>query len=448
IGLIQFSANHFQILSRAFLIGLGLLVLAGSVILLRRRRHSATASRPTPAAIPVKHKFPETLLPEPRLASASTPALTIKIDLVRFRSEYLLNYRLISKPQDAALRKLLPAGGGEQTPYPIKEMKIRRLEQLLDRVWQNYNHYISTGEFSFYKPLVVLQEIGEKLYHYFGLTGLLDHLFQLPETLHLTLQLQDLLIPWHWAFHPTQQKFLCEKFPLSFMRHAEPDETKALTKMRGPSESTLPPEAIIFYGDWKGYPQELKQVHTEIQDLTALFNQVNMKTHLVYQDCDQFAETIRALHRKNRNLRLIHYSGHIEQNMLALSENEYFSVHFLKQNYRLNFATNPLIFLNGCRSGALGDAAWREPNLAHEFINCGAPACVVTHFPVPELMARNFALRFYAHLIQNRSTIGQALLCARADLAQAAFTGGRNPEYDVTRYFYHLYGDPTVRIFL
>ena len=85
----------------------------------------------------------------------------------------------------------------------------------------------------------------------------------------------------------------------------------------------------------------------------------------------------------------------------------------------------------------------RHDNLATEFLDCGASACVVTNFRVPEISAKNFALRFYHYFITEKLTVGEALQKCRIDMAESAFAGNLNPRYDITRYFYNLYGDTT-----
>jgi len=40
-------------------------------------------------------------------------------------------------------------------------------------------------------------------------------------------------------------------------------------------------------------------------------------------------------------------------------------------------------------------------------------------------------------------TVGEALQKSRIDMAESAFAGNLNPQYDITRYFYNLYGDTT-----
>ncbi|MCU0645178.1 MAG: CHAT domain-containing protein, partial [bacterium] len=315
------------------------------------------------------------------------------------------------------------------------------------QLWQSYAQYVVNGQRSATMPLAQLQDIGKKIYHYFGLTGLFNALFSLP-AIHVNFIVDSAVMPWHWAMQPETGNFLCEKLPLGITfvekeKGAEQDAVKQ--KMRGTIEPTSAPNAVLFYGDWQGHARELKQVAKEINEIKSLLEQQKFHVVTVHQDCDRFAETIQESYHQGKNLRLIHYSGHIENNMLALAEDEYFAVSFLKQAYGLSLASRPIVFFNGCRSGQLEESRQKHESLATEFLDCGASACIVTHFRVPELSAKNFALRFYHYLINQRLTVGQSLQHARLDMAKPEFAEASDPEFDITRYFYNLYGDAMVK---
>ena len=373
--------------------------------------------------------------------------LSVQIKLVQFRDEHLVTYAVTSNHPTSTTLLALGDRAEEKNPYPIKNLKIQRLQQKIEQLWHSYAQYVVHGQAGEIKPLALLQDIGEKIYHYFGLTGLFNILFSLPEV-HVNFKLDSAAIPWHWAFQPEAGRFLCEQFPfgVSFINKSQSNERETFTqKMRGPMEQPGAPYAVLFYGDWKGHVRELKQVAEEIEALKAILEQRKFQVVTIYQDCDRFAATVQDLQRQGKNLRLIHYSGHIENNRLALAEDEYFAVSFLKQAYGITLPSRPLVFFNGCCSGQLPELWQQHESLAIEFMDCGASACIVTQFQVPELSAKNFALRFYHYLLSQGLTVGQSLHQTRLDLAQPELAVGGEPDYDITRYFYNLYGDAMVK---
>jgi len=373
--------------------------------------------------------------------------ITVNINLVQFRDEQLLTYSVMSNNPQSTTNRLISKVEGKN-PYPIKEIKIQRLQQKIAQMWQSYARYIANptiGTRSETTPLVLLQDIGEKIYQYFGLTRLLEKLFSLPD-MHLHFNVNHPLIPWHWAYQSEIRQYLCEKFSysISFAGKKNIQPGNADQKMRGAVDHSDKLYAVLFYGDWKGHRKELIHVASEIQELNTILHENKVHVVVVYQDCDRFAETIQQLDRQGKNLRLIHYSGHIENNMLALSENQYFAISYLKQAYGLSLTSRPVVFFNGCRSGKFTDSQQKLENLPTEFLDCGAATCIVTHFQVPELSAKRFASRFYYYFITTGLTVSQALRQARLDMAIPEFAGELNPDDDITRFFYDLYGDGTV----
>jgi hypothetical protein len=47
--------------------------------------------------------------------------------------------------------------------------------------------------------------------------------------------------------------------------------------------------------------------------------------------------------------------------------------------------------------------------------------------------------------LRDRRTAAESLRQARIEMKSGDLFPGYDPAYDVTRYFYHLYGDPTLR---
>ncbi|MGP8330233.1 MAG: FG-GAP-like repeat-containing protein [Methanosarcinaceae archaeon] len=390
----------------------------------------------------------EPVPPELQPGLMAVQCLLIKINLTRFRGEYLLTYSLEPDQNGAKLFEPFHQAKAGQEPYPIKQVKINRLRQKIELLRASYTQYlISREKQDSETPIDILHELGERIYHNFGLTGLLENLFaiEVNHNLHLNFIVNNPSIPWCWAFNPIKNQFLFEKFPFSVSFATEKKRFSfSESKMREKTEPTNSSCAILFYGDWKGHPKELKLVKDEIREIGRLLTQQASRVNKIYQDCDQFAETIRQMNAGNENLRLIHYSGHIEQNILELGEGEFFSVNFIRQAYGITLPSQPVVFLNGCHSGEFNNFWQKHDNLATEFLDCGASACIVTHNQIPEITAKNFALRFYHYFIKQQLTVGQALQQARLDLGKIK-NNYFHPDYDLTRYFYNLYGDPTVR---
>ena len=463
IGPLQFSVVGYQRLKISLFGLVGIILFSAVVVFLiipaiksiaaSRKIKREEAARKVKLTLSQKSKTkPEWDIDEDELLFPDTgtvsrqPTLFVKISTVKFRGEHLLTY--LVEPWQCApeVKKMFEEKIEEKTPYAITEVKIHRLLQKIDHLWKQYTEYIGNHVENQTSPLMLLQEIGELIYNYFGMTGLLNKIFSLhqDENLHISFFLDNMLIPWLWAFHPQHKQFLCEKFPygVSFAKE-KIDFSIHKKRKKYPEKSSSITNVLILYGDWRGHSKELTQVHHEIKDLELLLKKNHIKVHPIYQDADKFANTINDLKNKGENISLIHYSGHIEENMLALGENEFLPVSFLQQTYGLEFFSQPVVFLNGCRSGEIKSMRQRHDNLATEFLDCGASACVVTNFRVPEISAKNFALRFYHYFITEKLTVGEALQKSRIDMAESAFAGNLNPQYDITRYFYNLYGDTT-----
>ena len=459
LGPVQLSTAAFKRLRLGFLIlfcmifaaafGISILLLGIKRIAARRKKRKEKAETVTLAlkkeAVPIeKPKIPADTVP--------VPHLLIKIDMLKFRDEYLLTY--IVKPDhcDPAATMLFENRSSERTPYPIREIKILRLRQQIDQMWQQYSQYISRRSPGSDKPIDLLKDIGDKIYHYFGMTGLFMKIFSLKEDqdLHVEFMIDNALIPWFWAYSTAYGRFLCNHIPygLSFpsiQEYGQGDENIE-RRSHKPSRINGPPHALIFYGDWKGHFKELSQTMNEIVELQDLLSKSGIQVHTVYKDCDLFAEEVNKLGRNGENIRLIHYSGHITHDALELGEDEFMPVRYLKDTYGLHFESRPVVFLNGCRSGELKNIWRKQDNLATGFLECGASACIVTHFSIPEISARRFASRFYHYYIIENLSVGRSMQRARVDMARAEYCCDMDPEYDITRYFYDLYGDPRMKL--
>jgi hypothetical protein len=111
-----------------------------------------------------------------------------------------------------------------------------------------------------------------------------------------------------------------------------------------------------------------------------------------------------------------------------------------------------LVVANACLSGLTSQrtAAGRLrpggrdlallPSLADEFFRRGVRHYIGTAWPVSDLGAVVFAERFYARLLGDRSSVGEAMLDARQALASRA------ESFDELWGAYQHYGDPTQRL--
>lgn len=461
-GAIQLSYQTFKNIKSGLLI---LMVVLGVCLIInasyRLRKKVRTQKLVSPKVMqPAIQKPMEQVEPIPEISKVAMSApimplfegevsvLAIKLNLIKFRGEYLLTNSYEAVPPKLKNLEIFDRQRDEKTPFPIKEIKLQRIGQKIERLWEVYCRALG-GKKPATSPLQLLKEIGDGIFNYFGTRGLFQELFQLePENLHINFILENPLLPWHWAYHLETDQFFCEKFPYSYSLIPEKNGTESPVRHRKKQlfdESARQPAVILFYGDWKGHFKELRQVKTEIEQIRQLFKENSIQIYDVYENVDQFAEAFQQIHQRKENLRIIHYSGHIHQNFLDLGNNEFFDVNFLSDAYGIKFDSQPVIFLNGCRSGVITNCRQKFSNLVTGFQGCGAGACVVTQFPVPEVAAKNFALRFYHYFLEKKCTVGQSIQMTRIDMGKDTFLPGFNPGDDITRYFYNLYGDVTIR---
>ncbi|MBN1347910.1 VCBS repeat-containing protein [candidate division KSB1 bacterium] len=473
IGAIQISAATFERLRLAILLSLGLGTI-GFIFYYRKRRRNQSQY-----ATDSKEQSKKTNLAKllSRRKPRETKMVAIRIHLVPFRDELLLTYSIDASRAGSAYVDHFQNGSTNEIPFSIKRLKIQRLNQKIDRMCQAYERYLRTGEKSNYQPLAELKDIGEKVYDYFGLTGVLKILFSL-QGMSLKLIVNNPVVPWQWAFQASSGQFLCERFPCSIeferdkksadnqkmrgsrnasvignshgLQYLKDSQTgvwePATEGLRGSHRAVAEAHAILFYGDWRGHARELKTVVTEIDEIERMLKAKKIHVHKIYQDCDQFVEILHDLTAGDKNVRLIHYSGHIEGEQLLLADDQSFAANYLESAYAIRLSSAPLVFFNGCCSFAFEISDKIHQNLVLEFLNCGASACVATSFPIPEVTAKAFALRFYSYLINRKMTAAQALQRVCCDMSRSEFSGATDPDYDITRFFYHLYGEPDVML--
>jgi CHAT domain-containing protein len=168
-------------------------------------------------------------------------------------------------------------------------------------------------------------------------------------------------------------------------------------------------------------------------------------TLVVREKCQDFLNRLTKACAEGCNLRLIHYAGHAEKGFLDVGENDYLKSNTISGKLGLSFPSRPLVFLNACSSGRLPDKWDKMENLCTEFLACGAGACIVTHFDVYEKTAGRFAQIFYEQFVARNLTAGEALQLTINELGKPDKKHDYDPDYDITRYFYTLYGDPTIK---
>jgi CHAT domain-containing protein len=202
--------------------------------------------------------------------------------------------------------------------------------------------------------------------------------------------------------------------------------------------------AILIRGDqWKHPRKQLPYVAEEMQHLARLLNNRQAAVSGPLTKHDDFVAAARRLNEEASNLRLIHYSGHFENNALEMSEEEAISAAVLEAN-NLKFPTRPLVFLNGCASGRLENLWEKSRNVSTAFLARGAGACIVSLLKMENRTACYFAQKFYQHFLIRALTAAEALRQTRLEMKSRDLFRGYDPACDVTRYFYHLYGDPAV----
>ncbi len=391
---------------------------------------------------------PPRSLPMP--VSGQLPAsVKVSINLIEFKNDLFLTHTF---EQVRGLEAAFPDfhfGRQEKQPYLLRAEKLRHLKLDLQEAFAAYAAYVRHGQKAEPSPAQALREIGHRLHRFFGLAGFFNRLFSLPA--HLAAQVEFVLdsleLPWPLVYDEAQQCFLCERFScaVSFPLFPAPG-----AGFRGLADETArrgaAPEAIIFYGDWHGDRKELQEVSAEIHEVEGILRQAGTRVHLVSQDLDQLAELLLQMETQKRDLRALHYCGHVEGSKLAAGEESYLAPGFFRETVGLTLPSRPIVFLNGCRSG--GMTAARGENLSNELLECGAAACLITGFPVHETGARRVAARFYHHFVQQAATAGEALRRTCVELGQARHAAGRDPEYDISRYCYSLHGVPFAKFCL
>jgi len=365
----------------------------------------------------------------------------LQIDMMPFKNDFLLIHSVTPLTRAAWETDAFQWGRQETTPFLFKSDKIWALRHRFGNIITQYLECVQRPTPD-EKVLDELKETGAIIYNFLGLRGFFDTLFA-HESIHnaqIYFVVDNLAIPWYLAYHEKSQTFLCEKFPNSFLFQSQPDRYKPAILADSVRKPTGTKAIITLFGSWPRHERELAEVPLEIKKIGRVFSGQKIDARKVDASVDEFLKTIHTLAEEKKDLRIIHYSGHIEHNLLALGPNEFFDPAQLVKTFGIHFESGPVIFLNGCEASEL----WQEKDeIATHFLNAGAAACIVTHAKIPEKPARRFAVSFYEHYLEQRLTVAEALHQARLALT----SDKRQPNYlnDITRFVYNLCGNPDAR---
>jgi len=379
----------------------------------------------------------------------SNPYIKIIIPVIRLQNKCIFPHIIETSEDHWKDFPVFQNGLQVPNPLPIHIDQLNKLVFDIGLLWNDYAAYIIKKERRETPPIDKLRNIGRRIYRDFGLTATFNKLFKSSyENLYINFVVNDMRIPWQWAFDDKRKSFLCDRFPINISFATEQQSDFDFRRSDNPAEMAFGEEkgGILFYGDWKGHPgKELKLVTAEIAAINTRFKKNRLKTWIIYQDVEEFLNTIDQVIENQINIRIIHYSGHAEEEFLDVGEQQYLPPGTISQSRDLFFHSHPLVFLNACRAGGMKYEWEKYNNLATEFLACGAAACIVAFVDIFDVTAKKFSLLFYEHFIEHGLTVGQALRLTRIKMAEGKYSEPYNPDYDITRYFYNLYGDPMMK---
>ncbi|MCI0512284.1 FG-GAP-like repeat-containing protein [candidate division KSB1 bacterium] len=368
--------------------------------------------------------------------------LEISIELIKLFEDYILTHSIKAGSEEFHRLKAFNWGRQEETAFQLRADRLEAINLDLENVLHAHQTYIQAPHS--HLPVPILEElktVGQRIYSYLGLQGSFKKLFATKQlkNVHLKFVVDLKGLPWHLAYDEIQDQFLCNYFPHSYTLR---DEVLDVVPS-GARESSLyaaiditEKTTVLLYSTWRNHPKHLVEVEHEISEINQIFHSNHLECTSIHESRDQFIETLNLADKKMKNLRIIHYAGHIEHSNLTLGPNDHLDPAHLTKIYGISFKSAPIVFLNGCQS----DRLWHtQDDIATHFLRAGAAACVVTHGKVPEKTARRFAVLFYKFFVAEKYTVAEALLRTRL-----AFAHEKNfdPNYDITPYLYNLYGNP------
>ncbi|WP_062441110.1 CHAT domain-containing protein [Herbidospora daliensis] len=140
---------------------------------------------------------------------------------------------------------------------------------------------------------------------------------------------------------------------------------------------------------------------------------------------------------------ILHLAGHHEYSLphgpaVRLHGGELRPVDLELAAHRNRWKSNPLVFLNGCRTAGQAPAIRTNTGWADTFLRIGAGAFIGSLWGVRSTSAARFADCFYEHFCQRGKPLGQATMAARLDIMDEAG--------DPTWLAYSVYGSPTATV--
>jgi len=369
------------------------------------------------------------------------PILEVSIDMLPFKGDFIFTHHV--RPGNTALfnAKNFKWGRQEQTLFYLKNDKLVALNYHIKKLLDEHQRYIHDPTNSELELTENLKDIGKRIYEFLGMRGFFNSLFNNTEMKHLHINFitDPFRIPWYLAYDESSDQFLCERFSYSFscsLAHSH-----ALNRFRPVNYYKPASEkfTILLFGPWKGHAKELKKVESEVKGLSSFLESRKLDFQTIDTNSDEFIAALQKANTQEKELRIVHYAGHVEHNLLALGPDDYFDPAHLKSTYGISLDSRPIVFLNGCQSSYLGES---EDVLVQNFLDAGASTCIVTHAKIPEITAEKFGALFYRFFIGEEMTVAEALRQSRV----AIFKDKKlDPGNEITPYLYNIFGDPLTR---
>ncbi|MBN2093121.1 CHASE2 domain-containing protein, partial [candidate division KSB1 bacterium] len=276
----------------------------------------------------------------PVLDIITQPFYKIIISLIKIQNDLIINHS-IESDRDRRLG-ISPFYRSPQMKHPFrfKVARLNRLQNELKRLEESYGQYVQKGIKNDLRPIDLLKRIGEQVYKDFSLTTTLDELFEIVDSnTSINAIVDDLLIPWQWAYHPVRKLFLCDKFPFSYSFAIDKaDFNQSLPNQQHTTLISKQRSALLLYGNWTGHQSKaLKNVFQEINTIRQRITEISAASVFSFTDAEPFLGALDNHVKNNSNLRLIHYSGHIEEGQLAINSKQSIHAGTLKHSKNLFF---------------------------------------------------------------------------------------------------------------
>jgi len=140
------------------------------------------------------------------------------------------------------------------------------------------------------------------------------------------------------------------------------------------------------------------------------------------------------------DVQVLHFSGHGEVNLnnadlnkISLENGQYFDALKLVAT-NLCAVAQPIVYMNACSVGNVGDTVSRAGGFAANFVTNGCSGLIAPLWPINDRRSMEFALQLYTRLQMGRA-VGEALQELREEHSD-----------DPTYYAYTFFGDPWVRL--